>query len=76
MTLKLYLSCMHCSKIFKDPISLPCGHTLCKEHLSEHENTIKCVPCRKEFDIASNKFPPNHVVRELIDDGLFLSQDE
>ena len=76
MSLKLHLRCMHCEKIFKDAISLPCGHTICNEHLREHENTIRCVSCSKEFDVTSNTFPPSHVVIKLIDDNLFLSEDE
>ena len=45
--LKTSLTCSYCSKIFKDPIELPCKHNLCKGHLIEKsvikQNRIKYI---------------------------------
>ena len=51
LKLKSQLTCSHCSKIFRDPIELPCDDFICREHLSEKdvvkENKIKCKECNK-----------------------------
>jgi hypothetical protein len=56
--LKSTLTCSYCSKIFKDPIELPCKHNLCKEHLAEDsvvkQNRIECVECKQEFQVKNN----------------------
>jgi hypothetical protein len=75
MCLKSNLTCPQCDKIYKEPISLPCGHTLCKKHLSD-SNIINCFPCRKNFIISKSQFMPNYVVKNLIDDHDFLSLEE
>ena len=47
--LKSSLTCSYCSKIYKNPIELPCSHTLCKEHLAEKNvNKIKCAECKQD----------------------------
>jgi hypothetical protein len=75
-TLKQNLSCPQCTKIFRDPIVLPCGHTLCKEHLRAC-TTIDCLPCKREFiNLNENSFVTNIVVANLVKDENFLSQDE
>ena len=55
--LKSTLTCRYCSKIFKDPIELPCSHHLCKEHLSEKtvakENRIKCGECKSTLKLKT-----------------------
>jgi hypothetical protein len=57
---KLSLTCSNCAKIFNCPIELPCGDLVCQQHLNEKEivqkNKIKCLNCKKEFDINSNLF--------------------
>jgi hypothetical protein len=75
-TLKQNLSCPQCTKIFRDPIVLPCGHTICKEHL--HACTkIDCFTCNREFiNLNENSFVTNFVVANLVKDENFLSQDE
>ena len=57
---KSTLTCSYCSKILKDPIELPCGHNLCKEHLADKdvtkENRIKCGECKSDFEVKDNDF--------------------
>jgi hypothetical protein len=44
------LTCSYCSKIWKDPILLPCDEVICREYLAEREvvkeNRIKCNKCK------------------------------
>jgi c-di-AMP phosphodiesterase-like protein len=55
--LKITLTCSYCTKIFKNPVELPCKHNVCKEHLIEKDvqkqNKIKCVECKKEFQVKA-----------------------
>jgi hypothetical protein len=78
--LKTSLTCSYCSKIFKDPIELPCKHNLCKGHLVEKSvaksNKIKCVKCKQSFEVRDNDFKLNSLVKKLLDDHDFLSDEE
>ncbi len=78
--LKSSLTCSHCSKIFKDPIELPCSHNLCKRHLVEKDivkqNRIKCAECKKDFEVKDNDFKANNSVKKQIDDHDYLSDEE
>ena len=55
---KSSLTCSYCSKIFKNPVELPCKHSVCKEHLLEKDvqklGIIKCVECKQEFQVKMN----------------------
>ena len=38
---KMDLKCLYCSNILKDPIELPCGDTICSEHLDKKAFSLK-----------------------------------
>jgi hypothetical protein len=77
---KSSLTCSYCSKIFKNPIELPCKHHLCKEHLAEknvaNENKIKCGECKQDFDIKGAGFKTIEILMKQIDDHIYLSDEE
>ena len=77
---KSSLTCSYCSKIFKDPVKLPCKHHLCKEHLTEKnvvkENRIKCVECKQEFQVKNKNFKLIELLKKQLDELLFLSDEE
>ena len=72
--------CSYCSKIFKDPIELPCDDLLCKEHLNDKEvvqrDKIKCSTCKQEFQVKDHDFKLNKFVQKQIDNKLYLSEEE
>jgi len=75
--LKSHFTCSNCSKYFKRPMLLPCGHTMCNQHLDEakeNKTTLKCGSCQKEFDLDKNMFTPNLAVQ--IDDDSLLREKE
>jgi hypothetical protein len=78
--LKSTLTCSYCSKLFKDPIELPCSHNLCKGHLTEksvvQHNKIKCGDCKKDFKVNENVFKTNNFVNKLLDDHIYFSDEE
>ena len=77
---KSVLTCSYCSRIFKDPIQLPCGDSICLEHLSDRnvckENKIECKKCSEEFGVKSNDFKSNEDLKKLIEDQTHLSEGE
>jgi len=92
MFLKPSLKCHQCSKIFKGPITLPCGHTICDGHLSElnviKSNSIKCmyvrfngetkngISCEQEFNLSESKFMFINIIKVQIDNQDYLSREE
>jgi len=75
---KLSLTCSNCSKIFKNPIELPCEHLVCKEHLMEmvKQNRIKCAECKQEFEVKGNELKSAEFVKKLINSQIYLSDEE
>ena len=78
--LKRSLTCSYCSKIYKDPVELPCDDLTCKEHLIEKdvvkEKKIKCTECKAEFDVRENEFRSNKLAQKQINEQIFLSDEE
>jgi hypothetical protein len=77
---KSSLTCSYCSKIFKDPIELPCSHNLCKGHLVEknvaQQNKIKCGECKKDFQIKDNEFKTINFINKLLSEHVYFSDEE
>ena len=80
LTLKLQLTCSYCSKIFKDPIILPCGDSICRQHLKERDvikqNKIKCKKCNEGFQVKNNEFRSNETLSRLMESQSFLNETE
>ena len=74
------LTCSFCSKIFQDPIELPCSHSLCKQHLAEtnvlKQKRIKCIECKQDFQVKDNDFKLNNFLKKLLDEHDYLSDEE
>jgi hypothetical protein len=74
------LTCSYCSKIFRDQIKLPCGDSICREHLSERnvvkQNKIKCKKCNDEFGVKNNQFKSNNELKSLIESHSYSSREE
>jgi len=72
--------CSYCSKIIKDPITLPCNHSICGEHLIDRDvvnpNKIKCKNCNQEYPVKGNAFESNNVLTKLIESQSYLSEEE
>jgi hypothetical protein len=72
--------CSYCSRIFKDPIVLPCEDSISSKHLSERgvvkQNKIKCKKCNQEFRINDYEFRSDTNLKNSIERHLYLSEDE
>jgi hypothetical protein len=77
---KFQLTCSYCSRIFKDPILLPCNHSICRQHLKERdivkENRIKCTKCKDEFGVKDYQFKSNEDIVKLIESQSHLNGEE
>jgi hypothetical protein len=80
LKLKSQLTCSYCSKIFKDPIQLPCEDSICCGHLRDRDvvkqNKIKCNKCKQEFQVKDCHFKSNETLKKLIDSQSYLSNEE
>jgi hypothetical protein len=77
---KSQVTCSYCSRIFKNPIVLPCRDSMCREHLSDRDvvkqNKIRCNKCNAEFGVKNSEFKSNVELKNSIESHLYLSEDE
>jgi len=76
--MNLLLLCRYCGKFFKSPIVLPCGETICMEHVrnlvsrTSQENATKreitCHFCNEthEIPLSDKDLIQNKIVKELV----------
>lgn len=66
------INCTQCEKTLKEPVMLPCGHTICKSQVvktkEESNKSIKCVKCHEDHEIPEKGgFPVNKLAQEFLD---------
>ena len=69
------IKCTTCKEILKLPVSLPCGHSICKRHVNNAgeenmTNQIHCPKCNEFFEIPINGFPRNRAVEDLLEKNI------
>jgi WD40 repeat protein len=69
------LVCQICDLIYKQPVKLPCGKTICKTHLHDL-NEFDCKLCRSSHMIPPRSFHPNFFIQNQINTFQHLSKDE
>lgn len=68
-----FLTCTICLEVYKEPQTLPCLHTFCKECLhnfikkSSSKDSSNCPICRRTFWTSRNEIKPNFCLQSLID---------
>ena len=66
------IKCATCIKVLNLPVILPCGHTICKDHVDKavenNETSIKCKICDKLIGIPSDGFVANRFAESLLDE--------
>ena len=55
-----------CNLIYKNPISLPCGNSLCQHHLDSYTDYFICCFCTERHKIPENGFCLNIPIVEII----------
>jgi hypothetical protein len=78
--LKQSLTCSYCSKIYKNPIELPCEDCICREHLKDKKvldkNKIQCVKCKQEFEVNESDFKSSKFIQRQVEGQVYLSDEE
>jgi len=66
---KSFFNCKICNEILKDPVTLPCGETICKEHVEEiiKEN---CSFCNHLHQIPEGGFMINKSMQSMLEAQL------
>lgn len=68
------LVCSHCRQIFRSkPLKLPCGHSICSEHLDELKtgpNSIKCPFCFFK-NLHTSVYPKHKLIEVKLDKEIF-----
>ena len=77
---KIKLKCFFCIKIVKNPVELPCGcASICKEHIVEKNELIKCQKCKATFDfeaMSEEKLETNLKMIQKLASSQHLSSKE
>ena len=78
MSSKVDYVCSYCPKIFKNPIIIPCFHTICEHHLQEtnflKNKLIKCKICKLDIDLTTYTIKPNKHAKILLEQESYLSE--
>ena len=74
------IKCPQCKEIFKLPVILPCGHSICKHHVDDVINdisndienkNIECQICQRFHKISeSDEFAPNKTIESLLEKNM------
>ena len=56
-----------CNMIFQDPITIPCGNSLCKKHLEKFVDKFECNFCQQVHRIPENGFFTSHIINQIVD---------
>jgi hypothetical protein len=74
------LVCQICDLIYKQPVKLSCGKSICKSHLLDLNgslaNEFNCKSCQSKHNIPSRGFHPNFFIQNQINTFQHLSKDE
>ena len=70
--LSTQILCPCCKNVYVEPLSLPCGKTICKEHVNEslitknNKKIFKCLLCKVDHQTdAYGHFPMNERIENL-----------
>ena len=61
------IKCKSCAEILKQPVILPCGHSICKSHEENQNRKVECIKCNESFEIPINGFAPNRDLESLLE---------
>ena len=69
------IKCTSCKQVLKMPVLLPCGHCICRQHVTEAveksmTRQIECAICSEFFDIHENGFPRNRSLESLLEKNI------
>ena len=63
-----------CQVYLQNPITLPCGFTICKEHVEGYKDKFVCLLCQQEHSVPSKGFQINRIIMDIINSGGHLNE--
>ena len=66
--IKSMFNCKICSDLLLDPITIPCGDTVCNSHLNDHilKQTFECQCCKKKHSVPNEGFVINKFIQNQL----------
>ena len=64
--LQAMFNCKVCHNLLREPVSLPCGQTVCKAH-SEELCKSKCDFCTLKHQLSKNGFSINKLIQDMLE---------
>ena len=71
--LSVHILCPYCKNVYTDPVSLPCGRNICKEHVKGYltskdgKQVFNCMLCKSDHQTNENdSFTLNTKIDELV----------
>ena len=61
-----------CNLIYENPITLPCGNSMCQQHLENYEKKFKCPFCTDEHQTPNMGFFTNKSMIKMINSHIQL----
>ena len=61
------IKCWNCLQVLDSPVLLPCFDSICRKHVNQSENSIRCEKCGSEHNIPKDGFPTNKALAEIIE---------
>ena len=67
------LDCEQCLQLLVNPITIPCGYSVCKKHLDEllensmEENKFQCVLCQRQHVVPTEGFVINRRLQDALE---------
>jgi WD40 repeat protein len=62
-----------CRLYLEDPVALPCGSTICLEHVKDIEKNFSCGICGNDHLVPENGFQINKTLNDLLKQGFHLN---
>jgi hypothetical protein len=76
-TLNLVCQLKECNRYYESPVTLPCGQTICQEHVDLNQSDLfffKCPFCQKKHKIPAEGFSLNQDINTVLKDQCFSIQ--
>ena len=74
------VTCQMCNLVLEYTVTLPCGCWICNQHVTDqlvaNKNAIESISCNKTHQIPLEGFIVNKMANKLIEQELFLTDDE
>jgi DNA repair exonuclease SbcCD ATPase subunit len=68
---KNLFNCDDCNQLLFEPVTLPCGNSVCKRHLNPFPNSFKCSICHNEHPVPNEGFVISKRIQIALDIQLY-----